>query len=348
MNQSVKKVGIREVASHLGLSVSTVSRALNGYNDVNPSNRERVEQTAVQLGYKASYAAANLRSKQTRNITFMVSKPWTKFVDPFFLSLLDGVELVLRAQGYDLQIVMARDYEKEIETIQDAVESNRCDGILFGRTRPQDERIEFLEDRKFPFVTVGRTLKDEHSWVDVDHVDIGYRATERLIQLGHRRIAHLVTPLRYTYSHHAQQGYRQALADHGIPHDPALEVECYLSRKTGGDAARELLSLGQMPTALYCSNDMIALSAIEALRRFNIQVGKDIAVIGSDDMPLAAYVDPGLTTFRQDLDGMGMRMGQMMLSMLSGIAEPQQQKVKAELIVRGTDMPYSRKNGDEA
>ena len=348
MSQAVKKIGIREVASRLGLSVSTVSRALNGYDDVNPATRERVEQTAVEMGYRASFAASNLRSSQTQNITFMVSKPWTKFVDPFFLSLLDGVELVLRAQGYDLNVVMARDYEKEIETIQNAVERKRCDGILFGRTRPEDERIAFLQDRNFPFVTVGRTLEDDHSWVDVDHVDIGYRATERLIQLGHTRIAHFVTPLRYTYSHHARKGYRQALSDYGLPHEPALEVECYLSRKTGGDAARELLSLGQMPTALYCSNDMIALSAIEALRRFNVHAGKDIAVIGSDDMPLASYVDPGLTTFRQDLDGMGMRMGQMMLAKLSGVTEPQQQQIKAELIVRGTDMPFARKPGHEA
>ena len=131
-----RKPGIRDVAAHTGLSVSTVSRALNGYADVNRETRRKVEEAADRLGYRPSFAAATLRSNQTQTITFMVSKPWTKFVDPFFLGLLDGVELVLAAQGYDLQVVMARDYDKEVDVIRRAVERNRCDGLLFGRTRP--------------------------------------------------------------------------------------------------------------------------------------------------------------------------------------------------------------------
>ena len=339
MAEPARRPGIRGVAAHVGMSVSTVSRALNGYPDVSRETRRKVENAAEELGYKASFAASSLRSQNTQTVTFMVSKPWTKFVDPFFLGLLDGVELALQAQGYALQVVMAREFEQEFEIIRSAVERNRCDGLLFGRTRPTDERIEWLQERAFPFVTVGRTDKSDHDWVEVDHYKIGYQATERLIRLGHDRIAHLTTPLRYTYSNHALHGYRKALAAHGISGDPDLEAECYLSRKTGSDALTDLVTRGVGATAVFCGNDMIAVSAMEAMRRLGIRPGVDMAVIGCDDIPVAAHVNPGLTTFRQDLDSLGMRLGRMMIARLQGDRGPHQELIEAELIPRGTDLP---------
>ncbi len=341
MGGFARRLGIRDVAEQTGLSVSTVSRALNGYSDVKLETRRKVEAVAERLGYRASFAASSLRSKQTNTVTFMVSKPWTKFVDPFFVSLLDGVELSLQARGYALQVIIAREYETEFGIIRNSVERGRCDGLLFGRTRPEDERIEWLQERGFPFVTVGRTDRSDHDWVDVDHYKIGYRATERLIQLGHARVAHLTTPLRYTYSNHALRGYRDALDMHGISHDPALEIECYLSRKTGADAVTEMITRGAGPTAIFCGNDVIALSAMEAMRRFGIRPGHDMALIGCDDIPVAAHVGTGLTTFRQDLDALGMRLGRMIVAKLSGDAGPHQQLIEAELILRGTDLPRS-------
>jgi LacI family transcriptional regulator len=331
--------GIRDVAARVGLSVSTVSRALNGYADVKRETRRRVEAAAAELGYRASHAAATLRSNQTQTITFMVSKPWTKFVDPFFLGLLDGVELVLQAQGYDLQVVMAREFDQEIEIIRRTVERNRCDGLLFGRTRPEDERIDYLQARGFPFVTVGQTRRNDHDWIDRDHVAIGREATERLIRLGHRRIAHLSTPHRYTYSLDGRSGYREALAAAGLPSDPRLEVECFLSRRTGGEAMTELVTTGAAPTAIVCGNDMIAISAIEAMGRLGLVAGRDVAVIGCDDMPIAAHMRPALTTFSQDLDALGLRLGRMILARLGGAAEPQQELVASRLIPRDSDGP---------
>lgn len=345
MAATVKRQGIKDVAEQTGFSVSTVSRALNGYSDVNLETRRKVERVAERLGYRASFAASSLRSQQTHTVTFMVSKPWTKFVDPFFLSLLDGLELALQAQDYALQVIMAREFESEFEIIRNAVEGNRCDGLLFGRTRPDDERIEWLRERGFPFVTVGRTNRADHDWVDVDHHKIGFQATERMIRLGHTRIAHLATPLRYTYSNHALQGYRDALEAHGILTDPNLEIECYLTRRTGEDAVTELITRGTGATAIFCGNDMIALSAIKAMRRFGVRPGPDMALIGCDDIPVAAHVDPGLTTFRQDLDALGMRLGGMMVAKLNGDEGPHQELIDAQMILRGTDQPPKRETG---
>jgi LacI family transcriptional regulator len=333
------KAGIRRVAETAGVSVSTVSRALNGYADVNPATRARIAAAAEELGYRPSYAAAMLRRNQTDTVTFMVSKPWTKFVDPFFLGILDGLELALSAQGFDLQVVMARDYEAEHDVIRRVVERQRSDALIFARTRPQDERIDWLEDRGFPFVTIGQTLRNSHSFIDRDQRRIGREAAHRLAALGHRRIAFLSTPHRYTYSLHTREGFHQGLAEAGLSPDAGLEIECFLSRRTGEEAVTQLFTGGASPTALFCGNDMIALSAMEGLKRLGMAPGQDVALIGCDDSPLAAHVRPALTSFRLDQEALGIRLGRMILARLGGDTTLAQDFVRGELVLRESDSP---------
>lgn len=330
---------IRSVARAAGVSVSTVSRALNGYGDVNADTRRRVQEAAEELGYRASHAAATLRRKQTDTVTFMVSKPWTKFVDPYFLGIIDGLELALTAHGLDLQVTMARDFDAELSVIRRAVERDRSDALIFARTRPEDERIDWLQERNFPFLTVGRTLANRHSFVDRDQVKLGRDAVRRLAALGHKRIGHLTTPLRYTYSHLTSQGVREGLEAAGLPHDPQLEVECFLSRKTGEEAVTELFMRGQRPTALVCGNDLIAISAMEGLRRLGLTPGEDVALIGCDDIPVAAHVRPALTTFSLDLEALGIKLGQMMVARLGGDTSVRQELVPAPMVIRQSDCP---------
>lgn len=337
------KAGIRLVAETAGVSVSTVSRALNGYSDVNPETRAKVAAAAEELGYRPSYAAAMLRRNQTDTVTFMVSKPWTRFVDPYFLGILDGLELALSAQGFDLQVVMARDYEMEHEVVRRVVQRQRSDALIFARTRPEDERIDWLEERGFPFVTVGQTLRNSHSFIDRDQVQIGREAAHRLAALGHRRIAFLSTPYRYTYSLHTRQGFHQGLAEAGLACDPALEIECFLSRRTGEEAVTQLFTTGANPTALFCGNDMIALSAMEGLKRLGLTPGQDVALIGCDDTPVAAHVRPALTSYRLDLDAMGIRLGRMILARLGGDITPRHEFMRGELVPRESDSPMRLK-----
>lgn len=330
---------IRAVALAAGVSVSTVSRALNGYADVNAETRKRVERAAETLGYRPSHAAAMLRRNQTGTVTFMVSKPWTKYVDPYFLGLLDGLEMMLTASGLDLQVVMARDYDREIDIIRSAVERNRCDALVFARTRPEDERIDWLEERGFPFVTVGRNNRNSHCFVDRDQVQVGRESARRLVALGHQKIGQLTTPLRYTYTHLSIQGVREGLEEAGLTHDPALDVECFLSHKTGEEAVTELFMRGARPTALICGNDPIAISAMEGLRRLGLIPGKDVALIGCDDTPIAAHMRPALTTFSMDLEALGIRLGRMVQARLQGDTTPQQYLIEAPMVLRQSDCP---------
>lgn len=330
---------IRSVARLAGVSVSTVSRALNGYDDVNAETRQRVQAAAEELGYRASHAASTLRRKQTDTVTFMVSKPWTKFIDPYFLGIIDGLELALTAHGLDLQVTMARDFDAELSVIRRAVERDRSDALIFARTRPEDDRIEWLQERGFPFITVGRTLKNTHSFVDRDQVKLGRDAVKRLAALGHRRIGHLTTPMRYTYTHLTMQGVREGLEAAGLAYDPRLDVECFLSRKTGEEAVTELFMRGQRPTALVCGNDLIAISAMEGLRRLGLSPGEDVALIGCDDIPVAAHVRPALTTFNLDLEALGIKLGQLVVARLGGDMTVRQELIPAPMVIRQSDCP---------
>jgi LacI family transcriptional regulator len=335
-----RRGGIRQVARLAGVSISTVSRALNGYADVKEDTRARVAEAAERLGYRPSWAAAMLRRAQTRTVTFMVSKPWTKFMDPFFLGLLDGLEQALAVGGYHLELVMAREYDREFDTIRRIVAAARCDALVFARTRPVDERVEFMKSSGLPFATVGRTFAADHDWIDRDNESLGRMGVERLVALGHGRIALLSAPLRYTYAHQMRDGVRGALARAGIGHDPELEVECYLSRATGAEAVRRLFGGGgPPPTALLCGNDMIAMSAMEGLAALGLVAGRDVAVIGAEDMPLAAHLTPALTTFSLDLEAMGQRLGQIVLARLAGEEGPLREIVETRLVIRQTDGP---------
>lgn len=327
---------IRDLADAVGMSVSTVSRALNGYSDVNPKTRSKIEAAAREIGYSANYAASVLRSQRTRTVTYVASRPWTKFVDPFHLGLLDGLEAALQVEGYDLHVVMARDFDGEMKILRRLVEMGRCDGVLFGRTKPRDERVDYLLEREFPFVALGRTDRNDHDWVDRDHFQMGLVATRRFVELGHTRIASLSTPLGYTYSHHAVLGYRAALEEAGIAHDPRLEAECSPAQ-TGAEVFEAMLAAGVTPTAIFCGNDFIATGVMDGARMRGLQPGRDIAVIGCDDVPLATYLRPALTTFTQDLDDIGMTMGRMLLSRLNGRHKRQGIVVDTHLVSRESD-----------
>ena len=341
-----QKTDIHDVAEAAGVSVSTVSRALNGYSDVSAKTRRKVEKVAAKMGYQPHFGATVLRKNATRTITFMVSKPWAKFVDPYFLAVLDGLELALATQSYDLQVVLARDFDQEQDVVRRIVERNRSDALIFARTRPEDERIDWLEKRKFPFVTIGQTNRNSHSFIDRDQCAIAKEATLRLAGLGHQSIAHFMTPLRYTYSVLGRAGYREAMEECGLGIEKAIERECFLSRNTGEEMVLELFAKGRAPTAILCGNDMIAISAMEGLKRLGLQPGIDVALIGCDDIPLAAHVHPSLTSFSQDLDAMGMRLSRMVLAQLGEDGTVEQEVVQSRLIIRESDcvVPNVRKN----
>lgn len=166
---------------------------------------------------------------------------------------------------------------------------------------------------------------------------VGRDSVARLAALGHRDIAHLTTPRFYTYTQHTILGIKEGLQLAGLGPGPLPEIECTVGGRSGADAVTEIFTRGQAPTALICGNDVIAISAMEGLKRLGLRPGHDVALVGCDDTPISAHVRPSLTTFSQDLGAIGLRLGRIILARLGGDTTVYHEIIEPELIIRESD-----------
>ncbi|MGJ7609045.1 LacI family DNA-binding transcriptional regulator [Variovorax sp. LT1R20] len=332
---------IQEFAAKLKLSVSTVSKAMNGREDVSAATRERVLAAAARLGFSPDPAGRRLRRQASDTIGFVLSAPQASFAHPFFLNMLMGVDEALDGSNYQVIIASARTVETEIDVFKRLVERQRVDALLFGRTRRDDERIAYLMKRDVPFVAFGRSeTSTDFPCLDIDHTVVGRAGCARFIALGHRRIALVHSPEFLMFSHHQRMGYEAALRGAGIEIDPALCVEEAISEEGGVAAARRLLDLPDPPTAIVCGHDLVALGVIRAIGETGRTAGVDVGVIGGDDHPIGRYVSPALTTFSAETHRAGKRMVEMLMARLDGTPASALQEVwTPELIVRASDGP---------
>lgn len=334
-------MNIQEFAGKLKLSVSTVSKAMNGREDVSPATRERVLAAAVRLGFSPDPAGRRLRRQSSDTIGFVLSAPQASFAHPFFLNMLMGVDEALDGSNYQIIIASARSVETEIDVFKRLVERQRVDALLFGRTRRDDERIAYLLERDVPFVAFGRSeTSTDYPYLDIDHTVVGRAGCARFIALGHRRIALVHSPEFLMFSHYQRIGYEAALRAAGIEIDPDLCVEEAISEEGGVSAARRLLDLPDPPTAIVCGHDLVALGVMRAISETGRTPGEDVGVIGGDDHPIGRYVTPALTTFSAETHRAGKRMVEMLMSRLDGTPASELQEIwRPELIVRSSDGP---------
>lgn len=312
-------VTLKDIARELNLSVTTVSRALYGYDDVAEDTRQRVWVLAETLGYVPDTTAQRLRKGRTDTLGFVIPTFGPRFSDPFFSEFLAALGNEAARLGFDLLVSTRAPGAEEQAAYRRLVEGRRVDGLVLVRTRQHDERVQYLSERKFPFVAFGRTDLDiPHPYVDTDG-EAGFRQlVEYLISLGHRRIACLSADPDLTFVSHRLAGYRAARAAHGLTLDPALLVQSDLTQRGGYEAASHLLDQTEPPTALVCLNDLMALGAMRAAQERGLVVGRDISVTGFDNIPLAEDAHPPLTTLEQPVYDIGKRLCAMLVRLVRG------------------------------
>jgi LacI family transcriptional regulator len=332
-------VNLAQFARTIGLSASTVSRALNGYADVSAETRRRVEEAAAHVGYRASAAGRQLRTGRTEAIGFLLSPPRGASVNFFQLEMLAGIDEALRETPFHLVVYTAKSDQDEFDCLQRMVGQRMVEGVLLCRTRRSDERLIWLLREGFPFATVGRSQTAEaFAFVDIDHAASSRLACERLIGLGHRRIALLDCPASLMYSAHSRQGYEAAMRAAGLRCSRALAMHAEMNEAAGAAATRTLMAHRPRPTGLVCGDDALALGALRALAEDGFAAGRDVAVIGCGDNPLGSYASPPLTTFRANFRAAGQRATEMLLQRLGGAAADTLQEVwTPELVVRASD-----------
>jgi len=329
------KVTLKTIAESAGVSITTVSRALAGYDDVNAATRERVIAIAERLGYEPNLAARHLRSKQTRTIGMVI--PLTAyFSDPFFMELLAGVGRQAADYGYDLLLSAQQPGEGELSATRRMVASSRIDGMVLARVLSQDPRIAFLTEAGHPFVAFGCSGADDgYPYLDVDGAAGLRRVVEHLIEQGHQRIAIILPPRELAFSARRFEGYLRGLQQAGLAPEDSLQVEGNLTPESGYAAALRLLDQAHPPTAIAACNDLMAIGAMQALQTQGLEPGRDVAVTGFDDIPQAARTAPPLTTVRQPIYQIGRQALEMLVRVLrhEWLDEPHI-LIEPELIVR--------------
>lgn len=335
------RMSLRRLAGSLGVSVTTVSRALAGYPDVAAATRARVAAEARRIGYRPHKVARRLRSGRSGTIGLVVPAEPGSF-DLFFLALIAAIGPLLAHHGLDLVMMGAPPGPAEAAAYRHLVEQHRVDGLIVARTRRHDARVRLLLDRGIPFVAHGRTESTRaYAHLDLDGERAFRTAAERLLGFGHTRIALLNAPPIYMFAHHRALGWRAALAAAGTAFGPALHAEP--TEENGHRLMRTLLARRDPPTAVLCATDRMAVGALHAIASAGLRAGRDISVIGYDDLPIASYTDPPLTTLEQPIEPMARRMVEMLLAQLDGAsAEGLAEVWPARLIARHSDGPAPR------
>jgi len=327
---------LKEIAEKVGKSVTTVSRALHGYDDVSPETRLLVNQVAEDLGYTPNINALRLQKQSTDTIGFVIPTYGPRFTDPFFTEFLAGIGNTATRLGYDILVSTHPIGDEELFSYQNKVNSYRVDGFILVRTRRDDARIKYLCNINFPFVAFGRSEGEcPYAFVDVDNRYAMKMIADHLVKLGHQRIAYISAPDYLMFANERLEGLQEALHEYELSIPDAMIRVGNLTQMSGLEQSEVILNHPDPPTAIVSCNDLMALGVIRAAQKRGLVIGKDLAVVGYDDIPQAEHSIPSLTTIHQPIYKIGSTVCEMLVQILRGEEPEVRQKViKPTLIIR--------------
>jgi LacI family transcriptional regulator len=332
-----QRLTIRQIADLAGVSIATVSRVLNGRDDVSDETREVVNRVIRENGYTANRSARGLSAGRTGLVGVLVPLVYPAY----FSGILAGAAEAL--SELDMQIVLSPtggEHDREVSVLDRLHGST--DGALMILPEESSAELERLLDGGYRFVVLDplMPLGERIPSVSAAHTSGADQAMRHLLDLGHRRIAQITGPKGWLATEDRRRGYRAALASAGILPGPALEVESIPEIEPGRQAAEQLLDLPERPTAIFAFNDNIAIGALQAARARGLRVPEDLSIVGFDDVEHATIVTPALTTVRQPLA----EMGRTAVSLLNRLLERQRfetlhVELATRLVVRDSTAP---------
>lgn len=334
-------VTIKDIAEKVGKSITTVSRALHDYDDVSAETKALVRQAADELGYTPNKQAFSLVKRRANALGLILPTFGPRFSDPFYSEFIAGVSSMAARHEFDLIVSAFPPGEQELRAYRQDVQSRRVDGFIVLRVRTADERIAYLQEVGYPFVTFGRTLGNPtFPYIDEDGAAGMRQVADHLVDLGHRQIGVIAPPSNLTFTRLRLAGLEEGLAEHGIRLSPELILEGDLTEGSGSLLAQKLLDLPQPPTAIVAGNDLMAFGAMSAIQQRGQVVGSDVSVTGFDDLPLAEHSHPPLTTVKQPIYAIGGRVCEMLIRLLVGDTLNQPQiLLYPELVIRASTGP---------
>ena len=335
-------VTIKDIAKEVGVSHSTVSRALRGVPLISEETRSRIQETALELGYLPSAVARSLKTNRSQALGVILSN----IDDPYFSEILQGIEEVAQRDGYSLFISASQRDPVREQTIVQVMRQHRVDGMIVCSTTFSNQQNQQFSNYGIPVVVVNNQAAEDYRYsIYHDDVDGSRQVTRHLIELGHRKVAYLGNSRSGRITQDRLAGFQHEMEFAGLP----VPTD-YVHEISGSDPENGMLAVGHFldlpdrPTALVCFNDRIAIGILKGLRQREIQVPAQFSVAGFDNIVFSNYTNPALTTFDQPKRFIGQKAAELILSLLSSAAKsdvPEQkiQILKGKLLVRESTAP---------
>lgn len=330
---------IREVAERSGVSYATVSHVINNTRVVSQGTRERVLAAMAALNYRPNALARSLRQGKTNTIGLVLPDS----ANPFFAEISRSIEDEAFKKGYSVFLCNTElDTQRELFYV-DVLSKKQVDGIIFVAAGDQADSLDFLLRRNMPVVMIDRDVPNvEVDAVLTDHQLGGFLATRHLLDLGHNRIACIAGPSSITPSAERITGYRNALEEAGIPYDENLIIRGDYHAQSGMEITHSVLKMNPRPTAIFALNDLMALGALRAAAEVDCSVPDDLAVVGYDDLEIARFTNPPLTTISQPKKAIGAQAINLLVDRISNKSRPPSRLVlPPELVVRRSTQSFA-------
>ncbi len=329
-------MNLEKIARMAGVSRSTVSRVINNHPYVSEDIRQRVLAVIEREGFQPN-AAARMLVRQKTDVIAVIAPQGLGAVlsEGYFPILITAISSTISQADYAMSLWAGTTTEESQRMYKRILGYKLMDGALLISAVEGDPLPQRLIERKMPLVIIGPSSIPEISTVDVDNVQAARTATEHLIRLGKRRIAHIKGQMSIFATRERFRGYREALEGGGLPYDPELVIDGDFSELSGSVAAQKLIP--RQVDGVFASNDQMAIGFVRAALERGLSLPGDVSVVGFDDLPIASTFMPSLTTMRQPIREIGVTATRMLLGIVDGsITEPQHMMLTTELVVRQT------------
>jgi len=304
---------------------------------ISPQTATRVREAMEKLGYVPHAAARSLASKTTSTIALTAARSAEEvFANPFFAELIRGIGVTTSSRGYHVLLNMSRDEDDEIEACLRLIREKRVDGLIVTTSRVQDRLIESLGTEEVPFVVIGRCEDEEMLTVNNDNVDSGYQATKHLLELGHREIAFIGGDADLVVTNDRIAGYQKALSEYDVTLSEQYVCPGAFSQDSGYHCLKRLIEQSIPLTAVVAADDVIALGVIKCAKEQGMKLPQDLSVVGFNDDPFSAFIEPSLTTVGTSVFELGKQASLLLLDAIQGLddIETRQLILPSQLVVR--------------
>lgn len=328
-------ITIADIAERAKVSKMTVSRVLSGKGQVADETAKRIKEIIEELNYQPNHFARSLSSQKSMIIGIVIPKTSQLFLDNYLAQVISGISDIAQRNDYHIMLIP---YSLDRGEYINIARGNLVDGMIFIKAKEDDKNLDILSDINFPYVLVNhRKINKKTNFVDTENVMGAEEAVKYLYKKGHRKIALVAGSMDETNGRDRLNGYKNALIDLKLPFNEDYVIYCDFNQEKAYLKSAKLFELENPPTAIFCSDDYMALGVISRIKEYGLQVPEDIEIVGFDNIEVGALIEPALTTVKQPMYEIGIQSAEILLGILNGeMKTPVHRILKTELIIRNS------------